>query len=145
MAYEVPIAGKHLVMEQDFQQLCNKTGYTIIDLSYHHNADGKTANELRRDSSPVSLSVRLTPDMMIQRKNKDRYDSSYVELKTGNNKRVIQMEAYQLLQNKVLEKYAKASCLYVYRGALSNNEMIACHANKVRVSKLVIPKMAKNH
>lgn len=116
----------------------------MIDLSYHHNCDDGTAASLRKDFSPASLSVRVSPDMLIQRNEGGLYKSCFVELKTGNTKNLIQMEAFQLLQNKVLEKNLKTPCLYVYRGKVSENEMIACYAEDIRVSRLVIPNALKN-
>lgn len=142
MIYEVPIANKHLLFEKDFERFCEERGYELVDLSYHHNFKDENASKLRRDFSPASLSIRLNPDLLVQKKHTNSF---FVELKTGNCKNVIQVEAYQLLQNKVKEKYLKTTCLYIYRGELSNNKMIACPAQKIRASKLVIPTTEKNH
>lgn len=130
-------------MEKEFTDLCSKYGYEVIDLSYHHNYSDEKAEVLRRDFSPASLSVRLSPDMMIQKSSDGLYKSSFVELKTGNS-RNIQMEAFQLLQNKTLEKTLRTPCIYVYRGKVSNGEMIACFSGNIRVTKLVIPNAPKN-
>lgn len=143
MVAEVPIANKHLCMEKDFIILCKEKGYEVIDLSYHHNYNDEAAGALRRDFSPASMSIRVSPDMLIQKPVDGFYKSSFVELKTGNSS-VMQMEAFQLLQNKVLEKTLKSPCLYVYRGKLSKDKMIACYAKDIRVSKLVIPNAQKN-
>lgn len=140
---EVAIANKHLQMEKEFALLCKEKGYEVIDLSYHHNYSDETAEALRRDYSPASLSVRVSPDLLIQKESGGLYKSSFVELKTGNSS-VMQAEAFQLLQNKVLEKNLKTPCLYIYRGKLSNGKMIACNAEDIRVSKLVIPNASKN-
>ena len=144
MIQEVPIASKHVVFEKDFGKYCDERGYALIDTSYHHNFGDETAAKLRRDSSPASLSIRLAPDLMVQKLKDPTFNSFFVELKTGNTKKVIQCEAYQLLRNKVCEKYLRTPCLYIYRGGLSKNEMIACHANCIRVSKLILPKATKN-
>jgi len=130
-------------MEKDFTSLCKEKGYDVIDLSYHHNYSDEAAEALRRDFSPASMSVRVSPDMLIQKSRDGLYKSSFVELKTGNSS-VMQMEAFQLLQNKVLQKTIKTPCLYVYRGKLSDDEMIACYAEDIRVSQLVIPNALKN-
>lgn len=140
--YEVSIASKHLVFEKDFTELCKQKGYSVIDLSYHHNYDLSTANRLRRDSSPACLSVRVSPDILVLRKNKE---SQYYELKTGNAKNVIHLEAYQLMCNQVRETGMRTPCIYVYRDALSDYKMIACHAKDIRVERLIIPNCSKNH
>lgn len=141
---EVPIASEHVRFEKDFSQYCRERGYELLDLSYHHNYGDSIASSLRRDHSPASLSIRLSPDLMVQKLKEPAFNSFFVELKTGNTKKVIQCEAYQLLRNKVCEKYLRTPCIYIYRGGLSKNEMIACHANNVRVSKLILPKATKN-
>jgi hypothetical protein len=130
-------------MEKDFMSLCNERGYTVVDLSYHHNFSDEAAASLRRDFSPSAMSVRVSPDLLIQKQINGSWKGSFVELKTGNSK-VIQMEAFQLLQNKIQSKYLDSKCLYVYRGMVSGGEMIACYADRIRVSKLVIPKATKN-
>ena len=127
MSDEVAIAQKHAQMEREFANLCKRRGYEIIDLSYHHNFKDDVANQLRRDFSPVSLAVRVSPDMMVQKEENGMYRTIFVELKTGNSK-TMQMEAFQLLQNKILEKNLKAPCLYVYRGRSSDGKIIACFA-----------------
>ena len=99
---------------------------------------------LRRDYSPASLSYRVSPDMLIQKQRDGLYKSSYVELKTGNKKTAVQMEAYQLLYNKVMEKNLRTPCIYVYKGTMSNGKMVACYSSEIRVSKLVIPNAQKN-
>lgn len=144
MIPEVAIASKHVQMEKDFLMFCNQKGFEVADLSYHHNFDDGTAETLRRDFSPSSLSVRTKPDLLIQKSCDGKYKSIFVELKTGNSRNV-QMEAFQLLQNKIIERGIKAYCLYVYRGKLSGGKMLACYSDKIRVSKLVIPKAPKNN
>lgn len=130
-------------MEKEFSEYCKGKGYEVIDLSYHHNCDDETAGALRKDFSPASLAVRVSPDMLIQKSVGGVYKSSFVELKTGNSK-VMQMEAYQLLHNKVMEKNLKTPCIYIYRGKVSDYNMIACLSKNIRVSKLVIPNADKN-
>ena len=145
MIPEVPIASPHLRMEKEFEALCKSKGLELVDLSYHHNFGDKPAEMLRRDFSPSSLAVRLSPDLLVQKKKDPSYHSFFAELKTGSKKDCIQAEAYQLLQNKVRERYMGTPCLYVYTGASTDYKMVACWSGDIRVRKLVIPDAEKNH
>ena len=144
MSY-IAIAEKHSEMESEFTQICKEKGYDVIDLSYHINFEEGKANMLRRDFSPASVSFRVSPDMLIQKMRDGVFKSAYVELKTGNRKGAIQMEAFQLLHNKVLEKNLRTPCIYVYKGTASGGKMMACYSSEIRVSKLVIPNAQKNN
>jgi len=66
------------------------------------------------------------------------------ELKTGKNKDVLRVEAYQLMVNQVGEKLLHVPCLYVYRGKISDGEMVACYSKDIKVNTLVIPDRKSN-
>ena len=93
--YECPTAYGHVNLENAFTSICEKMGYKVVDLSYHHNYQTKVIYALRKDSSPTSLSVRLSPDMMVSKDG----NTFFVELKTGNSDDIIRVEAYQLMCN----------------------------------------------
>jgi len=134
-SYEHPLAYSHLSLEKDFTSLCERFGYRVTDLSYHHNYDTKVIYALRKNPSPVSLSIRLSPDMMISKDG----ETMFVELKTGRSDDIIRLEAYQLLCNQIREKYFHTPCLYVYRGRYTNGDIISCHAKDIIPKTLVIP------
>ncbi len=56
----------------------------------------------------------------------------------------MRLEAYQLMLNKIREVDFLTPCIYVYRGAFSNGQMIACHAKDIRPKTLIIPDVEKN-
>lgn len=114
--WEHPLANEHLIFEKDFERLCKDRGYTITDISYHHNYLQESMNKLRNNPSPVSLSIRLMPDLIVSKGN----DTKFYELKTGRAKDIMRMEAYQLMCNQIREIHFHTPCIYVYRGAFSN-------------------------
>ena len=120
--------------------MCEERGYKVVDLSYHHQYDSLTKGQLRSDFSPASLSVRLSPDILISKNNK----SVFYELKTGTSEEVIKMEAYQLMLNQIRENHFGTECVYVYRGALTHGDIIACRAKDIIPSLLIIPNDEKN-
>ena len=95
---------------------------------------------LRNNSSLVSLSVRLSPDLIVYKRD----DTKFFELKTGKSKDIIRMEAYQLMLNQIREVHFHTPCIYVYCGNMSDNKMIACPSSKIIPSILVIPDVKKN-
>ena len=121
------LAYPHVLLEEDFKKLCKEKGYEVIDISYHHNCEEDIMWKLRNNISPVSLSVRLSPDLIVYKDN----DSKFYELKTGNASDIIRMEAYQLMLNQIREVHFKTPCVYVYRGKFSNNKMVACHCTDI--------------
>jgi len=134
------LAYPHVIFENDFKRLCEDKGYNVIDISYHHNCEQSTMWKLRNNISPVSLSIRLSPDLIVYKGN----DSKFYELKTGNAKDIMRMEAYQLMLNQIRETHFKTPCIYVYRGKFSNYKMIACHSTDIVPQTLVIPDLKKN-
>ncbi len=138
--FEHPLAYKHVDLERDFTDICNKSGYKVIDISYHHNYPPQVTNSLRINSSPVALSIRLSPDLIISKDS----DTIFCELKTGYSNDIMRMEAYQLMLNQIRETSFCTPCLYVYRGAISNNELICCNAKDIVPSVLYIPDVKKN-
>lgn len=140
MVYEHPLAYPHLELEKDFSLMCEEHGYKVVDLSYHHQYDSSTKGKLRGDFSPASLSVRLSPDILVQKEN----TSTFYELKTGNSEDIIKVEAYQLMLNQIRENCFCTECIYVYRGVLTNGDIIACHAKDIVPSALIIPNDEKN-
>lgn len=138
--YEHPLASEHLMFEKDFRTLCKEKGYKVIDISYHHNFPNSTLTNLRIDFSPVSLSIRLCPDLIVSK----RGDTKFYELKTGRARDIIRLEAYQLMLNQIREIHFYAPCIYVYRGAFSSGHMIACHAKDIIPEVLVVPDVEKN-
>lgn len=95
MESEVYIAQDHINLEHDFAELCLRHGYKVADLSYHHNLPYHTKEILRSSNTHASLSVRLSPDIIIVKDGQ----SLLCELKTGNNKNILRVEAYQLMLN----------------------------------------------
>lgn len=140
MAYEHPLAYPHIDLEKEFAQMCTECGYKVIDLSYHHQYDSTTKRQLRGDFSPASLSIRLSPDILVSNKEK----SVFYELKTGNSENSIKVEAYQLMLNQIRENCFCVDCIYVYKGAFTNGDIIGCHARDIVPSLLVIPNDEKN-
>lgn len=138
--YEHILAKPHCYFERDFISLCKESGYKVTDLSYHHNYKPEVMASLRADCSPASLSIRLSPDMMVSKGDK----TFFVELKTGNHEDKIQVEAYQLMLNQIREKYSCVPCLYVYRGDYTHDDTIACYASDIVPNTLVIPNVDKN-
>ena len=114
---EVYIAQDHINLEHEFTKLCLHKGYKVADLSYHHTLPLHTKKILRECSDHASLSIRLSPDICITKDGK----STLCELKTGNNKNVLRVEAYQLMVNQVGENYLQIPCLYVYCGKITDN------------------------
>ena len=110
------LASPHVMFEIDFKRLCEEHGYKVIDISYHHNFQEETMKYLRNNSSPVSLSVRLSPDLIVSKGN----DTKFYELKTSLSKDIMRMEAYQLMLNQIREVHFKTPCIYAYKGRLSN-------------------------
>ena len=139
-SYEHPLAYKHIDLEKEFTSICNDKGYKVIDISYHHNYPEGTMNILRNNISPTSLSIRLSPDLIISKGD----DTLFCELKTGYSTDIMRMEAYQLMLNQIRETQFCTPCLYVYKGAISNNELIACNAKDIIPSVLYIPDVKKN-
>ena len=129
------LAYPHVDFERDLTSTFTKNGFKVTDLSYHHNYKQETMNDLRSNPSPVSLSVRLSPDMMISKKDK----TCFCELKTGRSKDIIRLEAYQLMLNKIREQYFATPVFYFYRGVASDYNIIFCHASSIRENLLVIP------
>ena len=140
MAYEVPIAQEHINLEHDFTELCMRHGYKVADLSYHHNLPHHTANILRSSQTPASLYVRLSPDMLIVKDG----NSTLCELKTGSRSDQLYVEAYQLMINQVAETQLNVPCLYIYRGDISEGNIVACHAKDICIKELVIPNRKSN-
>ena len=54
------------------------------------------------------------------------------------------VEAYQLMINQIAETLLNAPCIYVYRGDISNGNMVACHAKDIKSNTLVIPNRKYN-
>lgn len=134
------LAWNHCSFEHEFESLCKDKGYVVVDLSYHHNYKEEVMRELRKDSSPTSLSVRLAPDMMISKEGK----TIFCELKTGRSKDIMRVEAYQLMCNIIKERFLFTPCLYIYRGGFSDNRVIACYSSNIICNELVIPDKEKN-
>ena len=139
-SWEHPLASEHLILEKDFKKLCEERGYSITDISYHHNFQKESIYSLQNNPSPVSLSIRLTPDLIVSKDG----DTKFYELKTGRAKDIMRLEAYQLMCNQIREIYFHAPCIYVYSGAFSNGQIIACHAKDIRPETLIIPDVEKN-
>lgn len=139
-SWEHPLANEHIILEKDFENLCKERGYTITDISYHHNYLQESMNNLRNNPSPVSLSIRLMPDLIVSKGN----DTKFYELKTGRAKDIMRMEAYQLMCNQIREIHFHTPCIYVYRGAFSNGQTIACHSKDIVPQTLIIPDVKKN-
>lgn len=139
-SWEHPLANEHVILEKDFENLCREKGYTITDISYHHNFPQETIRDLKNNPSPVSLSIRLTPDLIVSKDD----DTKFYELKTGNFEDVIKVEAYQLMLNQIRENCFCTECIYVYRGTLTNGDIIACHAKDIVPSALIVPYNDKN-
>lgn len=137
---EVSIAQDHVNLEHEFTKLCLHNGYKVADLSYHHNLPEHTIRTLRSANDNASLSVRLSPDLFITKNGK----SMLCELKTGKNKDILRVEAYQLMLNQIGERYLKIPCLYVYCGKITDNRIVACHCSDICVDTLVIPNKKNN-
>lgn len=65
--------------------------------------------------------------------------SLYVELKTGKLKNKICLEAFPLMVNRIHEKSLNVPCLYVYKGAATDNIERCCYASDIQPSRLIIP------
>ena len=137
---EVSIAQDHVNLEHEFTKLCLQKGYSVADLSYHHTLPMHTKKILRDCNAYASLSVRLSPDLFITNGDK----SILCELKTGNNKSLLRVEAYQLMMNRIKECYLQIPCLYIYCGKISDNQMIACYCSDIEADTLVIPDKKSN-
>lgn len=129
------LAYPHVDFENDFTSILINNGFKVTDLSYHHNYKQETMNDLRSNQSPVSLSVRLAPDMMVSKKGK----TCFCELKTGRSRDIIRVEAYQLMLNKIREEHFATPVFYFYRGVASDNNIIFCNASLIKENLLVIP------
>ena len=92
------------------------------------------------NSSPASLSIRLSPDLIVSKGN----DTKFYELKTGKARDIIRMEAYQLMLNQIREIYFHTPCIYVYRGEKSKGQIISCHAKDIIPQTLIVPDIKKN-
>lgn len=129
------LAYPHIDFENDLTSILTKNGFKVTDLSYHHNYKPQTMSHLRSDTSPVSLSVRLAPDMMISKDD----ETIFCELKTGRSKDIIRLEAYQFMCNRIREEYFCTPVLYLYRGVASDGKIIGCYASQIKENLLVIP------
>ena len=91
----LPESYNHELFEDTFISWCNERGINVLDLSYHKKLSDKEANKIRFNTYPATLQYRTSPDFLIL--NKDM--SMYVELKTGNMKDKICLEAFPLMIN----------------------------------------------
>lgn len=73
------LAYPHIEFEENFKKICEEKGYKLTDISYHHNYKDETMGDLRINTSPVSLSIRLVPDFIVSKDG----DTKFYELKTG--------------------------------------------------------------
>ena len=78
--------------------------------------------------------------MMVSKDN----DTFFVELKTGNAKDIMRVEAYQLMLNMIREQYFCTPVFYIYRGRKTNGETLYCNAKDIRYETLIIPNVEKN-
>ena len=56
----------------------------------------------------------------------------------------MRLEAYQLMLNQIRETHFHTPCIYIYRGAFSNGQMICCHAKDIIPKTLIVPDVEKN-
>lgn len=122
---EHPLAREHNAFEKEFVKICKKNGLDIVDMSYHHLYPDHTKTLLRSSTTPVSLLVRTTPDFICLN------DGKYYELKTGKRPDRLNIEAYPLMCNRIRSKYLGIPCIYVYKGAITNNEIVVCDSEQV--------------
>ena len=137
---EVAIAYKHTHLERAFTQLCEDRGYEVVDVSYHHNFPEDSCDMLRKCDAPASLSIRLNPDLLVI---KDGQATLY-ELKTGNRDDKVYLEAYQLMINQIRQTCLNVPCIYVYRGVITDWNMVACPVADIKINSLVIPTRKSN-
>ena len=135
---EHPLAREHNAFESEFVEICKKNGLDIVDMSYHHLYPDHVKALLRTSPTPISLLIRTTPDFVSLKEGK------YYELKTGKKTDRLNLEAYPLMCNRIRSKYLKIPCLYVYKGAITDNEIVVCDCEQVQVQYLVFPKDEKN-
>lgn len=136
---EHPFARDHVIFEKEFVELAKKHGLTMTDMSYHHLYPDPIKAKLRNNTSPVSILVRTTPDFLCFD------DGSYYELKTGTSLIHLNLEAYPFMANLIRCRELGIPCAYVYKGAITNNEIVMCDVDWIQPQTLVIPKDDKNN
>ena len=135
---EHPLAHRHNEFEKEFVEMSKKNGLDIVDMSYHHLYPDLVKGKLRNNITPVSLLVRTSPDFI------DLKEGTYYELKTGTNQERLNLEAYPLMCNRIRSKYLGIPCFYIYKGTITDNEMVLCNCEQIQVDYLVFPKDEKN-
>lgn len=131
----LPEARNHEVFENTFIDWCHERGLNVLDLSYHNHLPEREANKLRSNYFPTTLQYRTSPDFLVLNKNM----STYVELKTGNMKDKICLEAFPLMINQIHEKILNIPCLYIYRGNATKWIEKCCYSSQIKPIRLVIP------
>lgn len=136
--WEHPFARNHVEFEKEFVELANKKGLDMMDMSYHHLYPDLVKGQLRNNNSPLSLLIRTTPDFICLT------DGSYYELKTGTNTKHLNVEAYPFMANRIRYKELGIPCVYVYKGAITDNKIVMMTVDFIEPQTLVIPKDEKN-
>jgi len=135
---EHPFARDHVAFEKEFMEICNKKGLEIIDMSYHHLYPDRIKGILRNNTSPLSLLIRTSPDFICLA------NGEYYELKTGTSTEFLNLEAYPFMVNQIRSKELRIPCVYIYKGAITDNQIVACDCDWIKPQTLVIPKDEKN-
>lgn len=135
---EHPLAREHNVFETEFEKICKKNGLDIVDMSYHHLYPDHVKAKLRNNTTPVSLLIRTTPDYICLN------NGAYYELKTGKNPNQLNVEAYPLMCNQIRDKSLKIPCFYVYKGTITDHQIVVCDCKDIKAEYLVFPKDEKN-
>lgn len=135
---EHPLAREHNALESEFEKICKKNGLDIVDMSYHHLYPDHVKAKLRNNTTPTSLLIRTTPDYICLN------NGTYFELKTGKNQSQLNIEAYPLMCNQIRDKSLKIPCVYVYRGVITDNQIVVCDCKNIKADTLVFPKDEKN-
>ena len=110
----------------------------MLDMSYHHLYPDHIKAKLRTNIQPISLLVRTSPDFICLN------TGEYYELKTGRSTEYLNLEAFPLMCNQIRSRELGIMCFYVYRGAITNNEIVVCDCSEIRADYLVFPKDEKN-
>ena len=138
MSFEHPLAREHNTFEAEFVEECKKKGLEMIDMSYHHLYPDPIKAKLRDSTEPISLLIRTSPDFICLN------TGEYYELKTGKNPNQLNIEAYPLMCNQIRDKYLKIPCFYIYRGTITDHQMVVCNCLNIKAEYLVFPKDEKN-